>query len=100
MIIADPPPSQKGSFDAPKDYPRLLRRLPEMLALDGILFLTHNGSGMTMEEFRGMVNLHLPEMLIMEEVEPAEDFPSRDQGRGLKILICRRKFSERKENHV
>ena len=35
LVISDPPSFQKGSFVATKDYARLMRRLPELLAPGG-----------------------------------------------------------------
>ncbi len=88
IIIADPPPSQKGSFMFQKDYPKLLRRLPEMLYSEGKLFLTHNGPGSGWEEFSEMIHANLHDFKISKTVEPPEDFHSREPGRGLKIIIC------------
>jgi 23S rRNA (cytosine1962-C5)-methyltransferase len=38
----DPPSYQKGSFIATKDYARLMRRLPDLLAPDGQVLLCLN----------------------------------------------------------
>ena len=42
IIVADPPSNQKGSFVATKDYVRLIRRLPELLADNGEALLCLN----------------------------------------------------------
>ncbi len=87
IIIADPPPSQKGSFVIQKDYPRLLRRFPEMLSPKGVLFLSCNGSGWNWEDFENMVRNCLPGFSTIEKVQPPDDFLPEEDGRGLKILI-------------
>jgi len=42
LVIVDPPSYQKGSFVATKDYARLMRRLPELLAPGGHALLCLN----------------------------------------------------------
>ena len=87
LIIADPPPSQKGSFMFHKDYPRLLRRLPEMLVPGGRIMLTLNGPGYGWEDFRSIVSAELPGFGIRERLQPPADFAPNSDGHGLKILI-------------
>ncbi|MBI9104345.1 MAG: class I SAM-dependent methyltransferase [Spirochaetales bacterium] len=87
IIIADPPPSQKGSFMMLKDYPRLLKRLPEMLKPEGKILLTHNGPGWSWEEFEKMALESLPGFFISEYIEPPIDFAPKESGRGLKTFI-------------
>jgi 23S rRNA (cytosine1962-C5)-methyltransferase len=89
LIVADPPPSQKGSFLLSKDYPRLLRRLSEMLHPGGKLFLTHNGPGWSWEGFENMISENLPDFHVLERIQPPEDFAPIEDGHGLKIIITR-----------
>ena len=42
LVIVDPPSYQKGSFIATKDYAKLMRRLPELLAPGGYALLCLN----------------------------------------------------------
>jgi 23S rRNA (cytosine1962-C5)-methyltransferase len=42
LVIVDPPSYQKGSFVATKDYARLMRRLPDLLAPGGHALLCLN----------------------------------------------------------
>jgi len=88
LIIADPPPSQKGSFDLKRDYPRLLRRLPEMLTPDGRLLLTLNSPECNWEDFEVLAKEELP-LFDFNRITPPEDFAPREKGRGLKILLSR-----------
>ena len=90
LVIADPPPAQKGSFMMMKDYPRLLKRLPEMLEPDGRLFLSCNGPGWEWSEFESLVADSLPGAWILQRISPPADFSPANDGRGLKIIIaCR-----------
>ncbi|HAK46149.1 MAG TPA: SAM-dependent methyltransferase [Spirochaeta sp.] len=90
IIIADPPPSQKGSFLMLKDYPRLLRRLPEMLKPGGLLMLTQNSPGWSWEDFETMIIENLPDFTELRRIQPPEDFAPVEDGRGLKIIIANR----------
>ncbi len=87
LIIADPPPSQRGSFDLRRDYPRLLRRLPEMLDGKGRLLLSLNSPEMDWEEFEALVEGELPRFAL-ERISPPGDFKPREEGRGLKLLLA------------
>ena len=87
LVIADPPPTQKGSFMLLKDYPKLIRRLPEMLLPGGEIILTHNGPGWSWDDFENMVRQSLPELSKMKRLPPPNDFAPAEEGRGLKILV-------------
>lgn len=87
LIIADPPPSQKGSFLLEKDYPRLLRRLSEMLAPGGHLMLSLNSPARSWDDFETMIRENLPGYNLKEKIQPPEDFAPLEDGRGLKIFI-------------
>jgi 23S rRNA (cytosine1962-C5)-methyltransferase len=86
LIIADPPPSQKGSFDLKKDYPRLLRRLPDMLQPGGELLLSLNSPDRNWENFEEMVRVNLSCNFQSERIPPPRDFMPLEEGSGLKLL--------------
>ncbi len=88
LIIADPPPTQMGSFMTMKDYPRLLKRLPGMLAPGGRILLSHNSPGWGWDDFEAMVSENLEGCQILSRLEPPPDFAPAEAGRGLKILVC------------
>ena len=93
LIIADPPPNQKGSFLIKKDYPRLIRRLPAMLKPGGLMMLTLNSPSWNWEDFENMINTGLSETdgfssLHYRRIQPPPDFAPAEDGRGLKIIIC------------
>ena len=89
LIIADPPPSQPGSFVLEKDYPRLIRRLPEMLETGGVLLLSLNSPAFSWEDFETLAAGALPETAVMKRIEPPADFAPAEAGRGLKLLIVK-----------
>ena len=86
LIIADPPPNQKGSFLLAKDYPRLIRRLPEMLKPGGEILLANNLPGWSWEDFESMVKENLPPLKAIKRLDPPKDYAPISPGRGLKII--------------
>lgn len=94
LIIADPPPSQKGSFNLKNDYPRILRRLPELLAPGGCMMLTLNSPSWSWDDFELMIreNLSAAEdhgILQITRLQPPQDFAPAEDGRGLKIICIK-----------
>ncbi len=89
LIIADPPPSQPGSFILEKDYPRLIRRLPEMLESGGFLLLSLNSPAFSWEDFEKLTAEALPEAAVLKRIEPPADFAPAEAGRGLKLLVVK-----------
>jgi len=91
LIIADPPPSQKGSFNLRKDYPRLIKRLPEMLTPLGALILTLNHPGYNWKEFESMIVEALPGNWDWQPIDPPKDYRPLAEGTGLKMICLSRK---------
>ena len=89
LVIADPPSYQKGSFVATKDYARLLRRLPALLAPGGHALLCLNAPELSMEFLHGLVREHAPGLSFVERVANPAVFADVDEGRGLKVGVYR-----------
>lgn len=90
LIIADPPPSQKGSFDLRKDYPRLIRHLPEMLLPGGQILFSLNHPGWSWQDFESMLLEEFPEKERMERIPPPRDFRTLNEEEGLKLILYQR----------
>ena len=86
-VVADPPSYQKGSFVASKDYPRLLRRLPELLAPGGQALLCLNApeipSGFLIEQ----VAAQAPALRFVRRLANPPAFADVDPERALKVLL-------------
>lgn len=86
LVVCDPPSHQKGSFVATKDYARLVRRLPELLAPGGLALLCLNtpklGSGFLHE----LVAAEAPALRFVERVANPPVFADVDEERSLKVL--------------
>ncbi|MDT8999493.1 class I SAM-dependent methyltransferase [Paucibacter sp. APW11] len=89
LVIADPPSYQKGSFVATKDYARLLRRLPELLAPGGQVLLALNTPKLTEAFLREQVAEHAPSLQFIERLANPPAFADADPDRALKVLVYR-----------
>lgn len=89
LVIVDPPSYQKGSFVATKDYARLVRRLPELLAPGGCALLCLNAPELGMDFLQAQVRELAPELAFMERVTNPPAFADVDAQRALKVLAVR-----------
>ncbi len=90
LIIADPPSNQKGSFVASKDYPRLLRKLPELLAPGGEVLLCLNAPELSCDYLQTQVALECPELTLVQRIENPKTFADIDSNRALKVLLYKK----------
>ena len=89
QIIIDPPSRQKGSFEAEKDYPRVLRQLPSLLNEGGEFLACLNAPYLPESFLRDMIAAELPEAEFVQRLKNREDFPEADSDAGLKMLHYR-----------
>ena len=87
LIILDPPSRQKGSFEAEKDYPRLLKRLAPMLAESAQILACLNAPYLGENFLAEIFAEHLPHYTMQQRLAQREDFPERDSNRCLKMLV-------------
>ena len=85
LVIADPPSYQKGSFVATKDYARLLRRLPGLLAPGGRALLCLNAPELPWAWLREQVDEHAPGLQLIERIAHPPAFADVDADRALKV---------------
>ena len=90
LVVLDPPSHQPGSFVALKDYPRMLRRLPEILTPSGADILVCLNAPELDENFiTDLLSEHLPEAeLVMRLADPPGYLESGEEW-GLKRLVYR-----------
>lgn len=89
LVVCDPPSFQKGSFVATKDYARLARRLPALLAPGGLAMLCLNAPELGLDFLRGVVAEHAPELTFVERVDNPAVFDDVSPQRGLKVVAYR-----------
>lgn len=87
LVIADPPSYQKGSFVATKDYARLVRRLPVLLAPGGHALLALNAPELPIAFLQEQVRELAPSLRFVERVANPPAFADVDPDRALKVLV-------------
>ncbi|WP_144206633.1 class I SAM-dependent methyltransferase [Shewanella donghaensis] len=86
LIVADPPSNQKGSFVATKDYVRILRRLPELLAPNGEVLLCLNAPELGCDFLMQQVAETAETLEFVERIDNPEVFADVDEQKSLKVL--------------
>ena len=89
LVIADPPSLQKGSVNIKRDYPKIIRRLPELLTAGGEALLCLNSPDLDFDFLKETVKNTCPQASIVGQIDPADVFINRDLDRGLKCLLVR-----------
>ena len=89
LVVADPPSHQKGSFVATKDWPRLLRRLPDLLKPGGRALLCLNAPEIPEQFLRDQLAAAAPELVIEQRLPNPPAFADVSPDRALKVLVAR-----------
>ncbi len=89
LLVVDPPSYQKGSFVATKDYARLMRRLPDLVAPGGHAMLCLNAPELGLDFLQEQMQKLAPELAFIERVANPAVFADVDIGRALKVLVYR-----------
>jgi 23S rRNA (cytosine1962-C5)-methyltransferase len=87
LIILDPPSYQKGSFVASKDYARLMRRLPELLAPGGHALLCLNAPELGLAFLQDQMRELAPQLTFVQRVSNPAVFADVSAERALKVLV-------------
>jgi 23S rRNA (cytosine1962-C5)-methyltransferase len=87
IVIADPPSLQKGSVNIKRDYPKIIRRLPELLNSGGQALLCLNSPDLDFEFLEEVIKVECPEAKILQKIMPEEHFININPDRGLKCLL-------------
>ena len=89
LLICDPPAYQGKSFKAERDWPKLLRRVPDLLAPRGELIACLNGPHLPPEFLQELVDDLCPQLELRQRLQPGEDFPETAAERGVWIFHYR-----------
>lgn len=87
LIIIDPPSFQRGSFVLSKDYPKVLRRLPELLSENGIVLACCNDPEIGPDYLINAMNEQAPQLKFIERLENPPEFPDSNPDSALKALV-------------
>jgi 23S rRNA (cytosine1962-C5)-methyltransferase len=87
MVILDPPSFQKGSFDSERDYPKLVKRLPELMPQGGWVLACLNNPDLDSQFLLKTFAEHCSGASFVQRLASNPDFPDIEAERGLKMLV-------------
>ncbi|MDT8337595.1 MAG: class I SAM-dependent methyltransferase [Sulfurimonas sp.] len=90
LIIIDPPTFQKGSFEATKDYQKIIKKLPEIAADECMLLACLNSPELDCDFLVDLIKELAPDFEFVERLENPKEFASLDEQRSLKNLLFSR----------
>jgi len=91
LIIIDPPTFQKGSFEATKDYEKIIKKLPQIASDDCLLLSCLNSPNLESSFIIDLIKEWAPEFEFRERLANVKEFASADEDRSLKNLVFVRK---------
>ncbi len=89
LVVIDPPTRQKGSFEAEKDYGKLLRKLKPMLSQQAQILACLNAPHLDENYLPNLFAEHLPEFTLQHRLPQRADFPEADLNCCLKMQVFR-----------
>ncbi|MEL0627984.1 class I SAM-dependent methyltransferase [Psychromonas aquatilis] len=87
IVIADPPSLQKGSVNIKRDYPKIMRRLPELLTEGGQALLCLNSPDLGFQFIYDSLAEHCPEAKVIKVITPPAEYTNIDPDKGLKCVL-------------
>ena len=90
MIIIDPPTFQKGSFEATKDYEKIIKKLSQIASPDCILLSCLNSPNLESDFIIDLMQEWAPEFAFVKRLENLPEFLSMDEEKSLKNLVFQR----------
>ncbi len=90
LIIIDPPTFQKGSFEATKDYEKIITKLPQIASEKCILLACLNSPDLNEDFIKELIRQFAPSFKFSHRLENLEEFTSEDEAKSLKNLVFSR----------
>jgi len=87
IIIIDPPTFQKGSFEATKDYEKIIKKLPQLASEHSILLSCLNSPDLKSDFIIDLVKKFAPSFKYQKRLENLKEFKSADEEKSLKNLV-------------
>jgi 23S rRNA (cytosine1962-C5)-methyltransferase len=84
-VVIDPPTNQRGSFNAERQYGKVLARLPELLAPGAWIQACLNSPFLDRDFLPQQMALYCPEARFQSLLAPSADFADCTPERGLKV---------------
>ncbi len=89
VIIIDPPTNQRGSFNAEKQYPQVLKRIDDWAAGGARIMACLNSPFLGANFLTDQMNRWCSRADYVQTLPPHPDFPEQNPDRGLKVLEFR-----------
>ena len=93
LIIIDPPTFQRGSFEATKDYEKIIKKLPQLASENCTLLACLNSPDLTSEFIIKLIQKFAPSFNYQKRLKNLEEFKSTDEDKSLKNLVFTREVS-------
>lgn len=87
LVVIDPPSFQKGSFALSKDYIRILRRLPELLADKGQVLACVNSPQVSGDFLITSMQEAAPQIRYQSRLDNPVEFSDIDSDAALKVML-------------
>lgn len=94
LIIIDPPTFQRGSFEATKDYEKIIKKLPQIASEDCILLSCLNSPELESEFILNMIKEWAPSFEFVQRLNNVKEFASADENTSLKNLVFKRNTTQ------
>lgn len=90
LIIIDPPTFQRGSFEATKDYEKIIKKLPQLASDDCLLLSCLNSPDLESDFIINLMREWAPSFKFVKRLDNVPEFESADEDRSLKNLVFKR----------
>lgn len=88
LVIIDPPSYQKGSFDAKKDYIKVVNRLDDLASKDAIIVASLNDPYLSSEFLESIFDKSKFELI--NQIDNLIEFQGLDNNKALKVLLFKK----------
>ncbi len=87
LIIIDPPTFQRGSFEATKDYEKIIKKLPQLASKNCTLLASLNSPELESEFIINLIKQFAPSFKFKKRLKNLDEFASADENKSLKNLV-------------
>jgi 23S rRNA (cytosine1962-C5)-methyltransferase len=87
LIIIDPPTLQRGSFEATKDYEKIIKKLQEIASDECIVLACLNSPELDSNFLISLFSEFAPEFKFEKRLKNVDEFANADEERSLKNLV-------------
>ncbi len=91
LIIIDPPTFQRGSFEATKDYEKIIKKLPQIASQECILLACLNSPELESNFIIELIEKFAPSFSFERRLANVTEFASKDEEKSLKNLVFSRR---------